>query len=132
MAGKSLWRLWVVLQFFILAQFAAAQDVTNVLWCVDAQPEQWILHNDVIGFVSEPGKQDWQPSDIVTKTELTGTDRNLVVVHFKNGTTPENKSSYIEQLRQKGLTRHLIAVSKPAQAGSPFNNKILLIDNQVI
>lgn len=132
MAGMSLWRLWAALQIFIIAQVSLAQDRTNVRWYVDAQPEEWMVHNDVTGFVLEPGMHFSEPSEVVAKTEITGAGKNLVIVHFKNGATVESKSSYVEKLKQKGLSRQLIAVSKPAHSGSPFDNRLLLIDDQII
>ncbi len=133
MTGKSLWILWAVLQVFIFTQVAFAQDNnTSVRWYVDAQPEEWIVHNNIVGFVSEPGKMISEPSELVDKTEITGAGKNLLVVHFRNGVSGESKSAYIENLKKKGISRQLIAVSKPAHSGSPVHNKLLLVDEQVI
>lgn len=132
MGGKSWWRLCAVISGILLNQFAVAQENTRVRWQLGDQPEEWIVHNDIVGFVTEPGKKISEPTGIIKKTEFAGSGKNLLVVHFDKSASAGAKAALVESLREKVSKRQLIAVTKPAETGSPFENKLLLVDDQLI
>ncbi len=132
MVGRKITRrLCCILFSVIFTQFAAAQDTIRAQWAFDATGEKWILREDVMGFLAISDMPFDFHSDIVNKTVLTGAAKNLLVVYFNENASQSRKSAYVENLNRQGLQKRLLAMSKPAEAGSPFN-KLLFIDDQVL
>ncbi|HXH20240.1 MAG TPA: hypothetical protein VNJ07_14280, partial [Chitinophagales bacterium] len=68
--GKNLWKLCLIVTGIIITQFASAQDTVKTKCVFHASGEEWLVREDVIGFVSPPFRRFAIQSDIVKKTEL--------------------------------------------------------------